>query len=58
MERILKYLVIGAIIGGLLPAIFHPLEITVFASIEDVSAHAIGVILGVIASLILYKIKV
>jgi Ca2+/Na+ antiporter len=58
MKRIFKHLAVGAIIGGLLPAIFHPLGITVLTSMEDVSAHAIGVIIGVIVSLIIFKIKV
>lgn len=58
MKAVLKYLMVGVVVGGLLPVIFHPLGITVFGSIEDVSAHTIGVIIGVIASLIIYKIKI
>ena len=57
MNSLLKYIVVGIIIGGILPAILHPLKITVFSSVEDIVAHAISVVAGILISLIIYKIK-
>ena len=57
MKPILKYIGMGMIIGGILPAVLHPLKITIFASIEDITAHAISAIIGALAGLIIYKTR-
>lgn len=54
---LLKYLVTGVIMGESLPAILHPLGITIFASREDVLAHLISAVIGGGIALIIYKIR-
>ena len=55
MKSLLKYMIIGAIIGGLLPAILHPLGITSFISIEDILMHFIGMLFGTLIGLIIWR---
>ena len=57
MKRILKYIVIGMIVGGSLPVILHPLEITVLASAGDIVVHTASAMVGIVISLIAYRIR-
>ncbi len=57
MNSLLKHAVIGMIVGGILPAVLHPLKITVFVSLEDILAHTISTIIGALVGLIIYKIR-
>lgn len=57
VKSLLKYLAAGIIIGGILPSILHPLNITVFASTTDILTHLISILIAVSISLIIYKIK-
>ncbi len=57
MKSKTKYAIIGLVLGGFLPALFHPPEITVFATVEDVIIHIIGGLVGTLAGLGIYKIN-
>lgn len=52
-----KYVIVGLVLGGiLLPALLHPLKITVFASTEDVSS-ALGALIGISISLLVWRLN-
>lgn len=55
MNSLFKYMLIGAIIGGILPAILHPLGITIFISVEDILMHFIGMLFGALIGLIIWR---
>ncbi len=57
MNSLLKHVLVGVIVGGILPAMLHPLKITVFVSLEDILAHTIGAIIGALTGLVIYKIR-
>ncbi len=58
MKPKLTYIIIGFILGGIiLPALLHPLKITVFASTTDIVTHLTGGLIGILISLIIYKLK-
>jgi membrane associated rhomboid family serine protease len=57
MDSITKYILVGAIIGGILPATLHFLKITIFASVADILMHLIGMLFGALLGLIVWRIN-
>lgn len=57
MKSKAKYAIIGLVLGGFLPALLHPLKITVFASIEGVIFHIIGGLAGISIGLLIWLLK-
>lgn len=53
-----KCVFVGLIGGGMiLPALLHPIKITVLASVEDIINHAIGGLIGTFIGLVICKTK-
>ncbi len=57
MNSLAKYILLGIIVGGLLPGLLHPLKITIFASTNDLLAHIIGAIAGVLVAFLIHKLR-
>lgn len=57
MKSKTKYAVTGLVLGGFLPALLHPLKITVFTSIEDVLFHTIGGLAGISLGLLIWLLR-
>ncbi len=57
MKSKTKYAIIGLVLGGFLPALLHPLQITVFTSMEDVLFHTIGGLAGISIGLLIWLLR-
>ena len=58
MKTQIKYMIAGLVLGGILPALLHhPLNITIFASMGDITAHVIGGLIGISISLLVWRLN-